>query len=443
MESIMTMTPSQKIKKLRESRKYTQEALAAALNCSKSKISKAEAGELEYSKEDIRVLKKFFEIEDAPFTVEEELVFRQRLYKWNGLIRNGFIEEARRNQESFSVVTIIPCTPALSMLYRMFEVRLVLKGRNPELAEKMMSEFEHDLGDANQEIMLHYFYNKGSVYFFKRDFNNALKYYIKARELEAYALERDIGLYFNIALCYSELGKYALAISTIERNYAALDYSNVSIVFPYINSILALNYMRIGQVALAKQLLEKSLAEAISLENKLFICIAKHYYARACMVAQDYDTALDYFDQFFECHEERDVYYFENMYFKIRCLIAAQKKSIAKPLLHKALPLAERNEFYTLAFESLLHMLSINNDSSIEFIGQKTIPYLVEKYDYYKALDYCELLVAVYEKRSKGYKFKSLEMNAIMLDIMKKMYMGENMANCGCCEVPCLIPCFV
>ena len=443
MEISTMMTSSQKIKKLRESRKYTQEALASALNCSKSKISKVEAGELEYSKEDIRILKKFFEIENAPFSVEEQLVFRQRLYKWKGLIRNAFIEEARRNQERFSVVTEIPCTSTLSMLYKMFEVRLALKERNPKLAEKMMAEFEHDLEDADQEIMHHYFYNKGSVYLFKRDFNNALKYYIKAREIEEYALERDVGLHFNIALCYSELGKYALAISTIEREQFSFDYSNISIVLPYINSILAVNYMRIGQVTLAKQLLEESLAEAISLEGKHFICIAKHYYACVCIGAREYDTALEYFDQFFECHEEKDTYYFENMYFKIRCLIAAQKKSIAKPLLYKALTLAEGNEFYTLAFESLSHMLSINNDSSIEFIGQKTIPYLIEKYDYYKALDFCELLIAVYEKRSRGYKFRSLELTAIMLDIVKRMYLGEEVASCGSCDVPCLIPCFV
>lgn len=425
MESNIRLTPSQKIKQLREFGKYTQEALAEALKCSKSKISKVESGEWEYSEEDIKAAKEFFGVENAPLTERERLFFRQHLYKWKDLIRNGLVHEARKNQKNFAVITKLPFEPDLYTLYRMFEIRLVLKEAKPELAEETLLAEEPHIEQANYENQHHFYYNMGSVYLYRFNFKIALQFYLKSRDLEAYALERDVGLYLNLSMCYGELGKYALAVGTIEKVYHESDYNKTGVSRAYIDSVLAINYVRIGQVARAKQLLDKSLAEVMGSNNKFFIHMALHNYGCACFKAKEYAEAIKYFDQVFEIYEKIDNYYLENMYWKIRCLIADKKTSKARPLLSKAMSLAEGNTHFLLAFESLAHLLSINNDESIEFIEQKTIPYFIDRREYYRVLDYCELLENIFKKRGKGYKIRALEMASTIRNITKEITFGE------------------
>jgi len=425
MEHNKKMTPSQKIKELREFRKYTQEALADALKCSKSKISKIESGEGEYSEKDIKLAKAFFGIEDAPFSERERMEFKQRLYKWKYWIKNGHIDEARRYQKSVSAITKLPFESELNMLYRMFEIRLILKEGKPELAEEMLRPEEADIEHVSGENQHHFHYNLGSVYLYRFDFKNALQSYLKSLDLEGYALEKDIGLHFNLSMCYGELGKYVLAISTLEKVYQEFDYNMAGTLRCYIDSILAINYARVGQVSRAKQLLNRSLAEAIGNTNTFFTLSALHNYGFACFEAKEYGEAVEYFDRVLEAYKTVDRRYLETMYYKIRSLIADKKTSKAKPLLSKAMSLAEDNEQYLLAFESLSHLLTIKQDESIEFIEQKAIPYFIERHEYYNALDYCTLLESIFEKRGKGYKTRILELASIIRDITADITFGE------------------
>ena len=166
---MLNLTPCQKVKILREHKKYTQETLAEYLRCSKSKISKVENGELQYSDEDIKMAKKLFGVEDAPFTKEECLVFKSRLYKWKDLIRNRFFEEAKKMQKSFEVITKMPCEPDLHMLYRMFKIRLLLEEQNLEQAEEMLLLEEASLSCANKENTHHFYYNMGALNLYRQD----------------------------------------------------------------------------------------------------------------------------------------------------------------------------------------------------------------------------------------------------------------------------------
>jgi len=420
-----TMTPSQKVKELREFRKYTQEALAEALKCSKAKISMAESGECEYSEKDIKAAKEFFGVENAPFTDMESLDFRKRLYKWKDWIRNGHIDEARKNQKNLAVITKLPFEPDLNMLYRMFEIRMILKEGKVEQAEELLLSEEPHIENTNCENQHHFYYNMGSVYLYKHDFKKALSFYLRARDLEICALEKDVGLHLNLAMCYGKLGKYALAISTMEKETQEFDYNKTGVMRAYFNGTLAINYVRIGQVARAKQLLEHSLPEAMSINHSFFIYMSLHNYGCACYEAKEYKEAIEYFDRAFEVYKTVDNHYFENTYYKILCLISDKKKSRAKPLLSKAMSLAEENEFYSIAFESLSRLLTITQDESIDFIEQKTIPYFIEKHAYYKALSYCELLESIFKKRGKGYKIRTLEMSSTVRDIIGNIMFGE------------------
>ena len=119
--------------------------------------------------------------------------------------------------------------------------------------------------------------------------------------------------------------------------------------------------------------------------------------------------------------------YFENMYWKVRCLIALKKMPKAKVLIAQATIQAQDAGYnhYVLGFESLLHMINISDNESIEFIEQTTIPYLIDVHEYYKALDYCDLLENVYKKRGKGYKIRILEMSSVVRRILENIAMGD------------------
>ena len=425
------LNPSQKIKNLREIKKYTQEALADALGCSKSKVSQVEKGEWEYSEDDIKAAKIFFGIENAPFTSSELMEFRQRLYKWRDYIKNGLIGDAKDFQKGLIVINQLPFEPDLNFLYRMFEIRLFIKELNIEAAENMLLADEANVEEASEEGKHHFYYNMGSMSILRRDFKTALQFYLKAREFEIYTLEKDLGLDLNLVLCYSELGKYTLAIGVIEKVYHKFDYNSTGAARAYLDSTLAINYVNIGQVARAKELLKKSIAEAKGITDKTHIGTILHNYGCACWRNGEYEEAIRYFDQADAEYVEGVFNYqrekLENMYWKIRCLIALKKSSKVRPLLDKAKSLVREweNEHYLMAFESLSHLLTITKDGSIEFIEKKTIPYFIKKYEYYRVLHYCELLESIFKRRGAGYKTRALEMAVIIRDIINEITFGE------------------
>ena len=420
------LTPTQKIKALREATNCTQKDLAAILGCARPTISRIENGDWDYSDADIAVAKKFFGVEKAPFTIKELKDFKERLYRWKDLIRNRQLDEARKNKNELMIITKLPFEQDLNTLYKMFEIRLVLAEANVALAEELLLSEKSLIEEATEENQHHFNYNMGSLYVFKGDFKIALQYYLKARSLEISVLEEDVFLNFNLAMCYSMLGKYTLAIGTIEEVYDLIDLNKGSRMQTYVNSLLAINYVFVGQATRAKRILDKALSVALSNTNKMYIGAALHNYGCACLELKNYQGAINYFDRVFEYHEIGDKFYMENMYWKVYCLIQLKEVPKAKMLLSETKPLTEGNEYYTLIFESLSHLLTINDDASIDFIEQKTIPYLIEKYEYYRALNYCKMLENKFTIWiNNGYKKRLAELVAIIRKITDEITFGE------------------
>jgi len=363
--------------------------------------------------------------EDAPLTEKERFIFRHGLYAWRDHIKNGYIEDARRLQARNASITELPTEVDLNMLYRMFEIRLVLKEGNHELAEEMLRAEEADIENANEENKHHFYYNMGSVYLYRYEYKTALQFYLKALELERHVYEKDAGIYINLAVCYGQLGKYALAIGTLEEACRDYKYDSTSAYRDYIEGLLGVNYVRTGQVERAKRHISKDLSELLGNNPNYFARMAHHNYGCACWMAKEYEEAIEYFDKAFRIYKNIDRDYFENMYWKVRCLIAWGKISEAQKLLSETMSLTEIDAHYQLALESLLHLISIESDESIEFIEQKTIPYFVERYEYDRVLEYCELLEGIFKRRGSDYKARALKMTTMVCNIVKEMTLGE------------------
>lgn len=423
------MSKEQKIKHVRIKQGISQETLGKGIGSSKSKIGRIECEkdknqDSKYTEDELRLAKEFLDIENAPFTNEELDNFRKRLYRWNDLTKNGHLVEARNSQQEFEVITKLDFEKDLILLYKMFEVRLLLKERNNALAEEMLMLYKPELEEADSENGYHFHYNMGSLYMLKSDFESALVFYLKAYSLEVHAFEREVFLQLNIATCYSKLGRYVFAITSLLEAEDSFNHDKTHIAWTYIDNLLALNHIRIGQIEKGRKRLHASLEEAIRINDTACIAYVYHNHGVACFVENKYKEAIAYFDKAFTYYKDNNAYFLECHYYKIRCTIAMRKISDSKTLLQNAEKLAKGNDHYTLMLKSLNSLLTLSNKNCVHFIQETTIPYLIDKYEYFKALDFCKELEKEFTGK-EGYKAKLAEIVSVIRDTQYKIAFGE------------------
>jgi len=286
------------------------------------------------------------------------------------------------------------------------------------LADDKMNEAKLLLDGSTNENLYHYNNNIGSLNFYKGNYGEALRGYIAARDLGASIGKIEHTLYFNIAFCYYRLGMYIPAITTLERAYPLYNNDKTMVYGMYLDNLLAVCYIRIGHSAKAKQLLDECLIKAKGIGHKYYAGIALHNHGIACLKTKDYEQALQYFESVFEYFTDGESFYFENLFYKIYCLIV-MKSALAKGILTLAKPSTEQSEEYNLLFTSLEHLMTLKNSASVEYIETKTIPSLIEKHEYFRVLDFYEVLESFYWKKES--KIKALETKALAYDVYKKI----------------------
>lgn len=137
--------------------------------------------------------------------------------------------------------------------------------------------------------------------------------------------------------------------------------------------------------------------------------------------AKNYSQALGYIEDAFEYLKKDEWLYLENLYYKARCLIAL-KSPLSKEVISQAKSTISINEDYHLMFTSLANLLTLKDESSCQYIEHTTIPYLLDKFKYSKALDYCEVLGEHFAKK-RNIK-KALEMKALAGEIKDRIMKG-------------------
>jgi len=417
------MTVEEKIRILRKSAKITQDAFAKVINREVRTIIRAE-NELEsrcYSQEEIDAIREFLCLGNAPLTVQELATYKEQLYVWRERIKEELLDEARRLHAKLADITKLPFETELNALYKMIEVRLLLKLGDLDAASDILSEIAPSVEQYTKEIQYHYYYAKGSLGIYQRNFEDALESYLTARNLEVneFEVEKEAALHFNIALCYSSYGMYFQAIASFERISNLFSYDRTSATGVIFENCLALDYIKIGHSNKGKEILYRVLARAKALENKIGIGHALHNlgFAYSSPKEKEYEKALPYFKQAMSYYQEGDNFYLENLYYQIRCMIALKSHEYNTALLN-AKSKAETNEYYSMHFE-FLHRLATTKEkeASMIYIEETAIPFLLDRYEYFKALDYCEELEMYYSKN----EIKLSEIKKIITDIQKRM----------------------
>ena len=416
----------EKIKIIRTAKGVSQIRLAEALNCSDATVSRAEKGQGKYTDKQVRAAREFLGIEKVPLFDEEIASFKERLYVWRDLIKDEHMEEARKLHQDLGDITYLTFETDLIILYRILEVRMLLRERSKkerldEAGEKL-ELIKPLIEEASKESQYYFYYTMGSLHFLKGNYEEALLSYTLADSIENKDFEKEAGLLYNLAICHAKFGKYVLVIGLLERMRCTLAHDRKSVLSMYIDNTLGANYGRIGHLEQARELYDKALAKARSINHKLLIGILLHNHGFTCFEMTDFKEAIRYFDEAFEYLEEGSDGYFMNLYSKLRCLIAMRSSACKEELIRASL-LAQGNQHYTLLFDSLSHMRTLREKASLEYIENITVPYLLDKYEYHKALDYCKVLEITYKKLKR--RMKSLEMKALAFDIYIKMTSGR------------------
>jgi len=422
MSKTANLTLGEKIREIRKFVGMSQANLAKATKRGIGTISRIENGQAECSGELLKDVRKALDIKNAPLLEGEDITFHERLHVWRDLINARSLHEAREMRKDLANILHLPFERDLMILYMIYDAKLLMAENDVVLAAKRL-DFS-SLEEMSSENLYHYYFTKGSLLTMHRQYKDALAYFLKAYNLDRFDLEKESSLLYNIAICYGSLCMPCRSIMYLERSCNQFKNERASILGLRIENALAVSYMHIGENNLAQKLLGKCLIRAKSTNNRIYTGIASLNLGSLCLKTDRTEQALGYYNQAFEYFEEGDFFYLENLYYKIRCLIKLGKLSQCKELLQDAKNMAGQNENHMFLFNSLDHLMNLKDPSSCQYLKDTAIPYMLDIYEYYKALDYCKLLEDNY--KNKRQTKKALEVAALMRDIYERAIFIED-----------------
>jgi len=447
IEKDNTLSITEKIKILRNHKGVSQQAISDYALMGQKKISRIENGEYEYDKADLEVVKRFLGIEGMPLTDDECGKFRGRLYYWRDLIRSRQMNEAAALRDELGKITSLDVFYFdLPTLYRIFEVLFLLTEINLSteaikdfsVVEEKLKYLEGVFDKMNTEHRYYYNFQLGVFYILQNNLEKALEYYnlaldIKKQHKNILPNDED-RLYYNLALCYTDLEQPSRALSFLNKIPKAYFEDTTSRNSLSLNIILAKNYYKIGLYNEAEEILNDCLLWANGMNDKLYIGLSLHHLGVVCKYSNNWDKAIDYFDQTLNTFGE-DIQYARYhawaLYFKFRCRMElGELAKIERELRDLKLSLAKRkNDEYTEFLETisttLKHIVRTKRSMSrydrnaVEYLENVSAPFF-EKYNCrLEALECHRLLKQHFIKTSQ--QKKTLQASEAMLAIYERM----------------------
>jgi len=415
------------IKEIYEEKSLERRDIALHLDCVIRKIKLIEIQENYhdvYSKEQAESLVEFLGIKKVRLDEADFKQYKKCLYEWRKQINQGKLGSAAKILEEHSLheITYLPFEHSLIMLYKMFDAKFAMAQRKYDLAEQILGKIE--IRSLSRETRYHYYYNLGALHIYNKSYDLALKFFTKAYET-GFVDEEDYqyALHFNLGLCYSYLGMCLRAIVCYEKADLLFNRKDNNHLSMNLDNSLGIEYIRAGQIKLAKKRLSEVVLNAQACESKVYGRRAMNNLGYLNFKEKDYIRALDYFDRALLLTEEGEEEYLLNLYYKVLCLIVTEN-FLARIELSYAANIAKNNDnqYYLMLFKSLSHLLDLKKETSSEYIESRFIPYLMNRHEYYRARDYYEIMKDFFEKN--GNKAKAQEMKSSSDEIYIKIMQG-------------------
>ena len=296
-------------------------------------------------------------------------------------------------------------------------------------AEKELKNHEKHLEKMTNECKYHYYYNKGFLNARQGHPEKSLDFYLKAYELvenQKDLLPRPDGwLYYGIAWCYSYMEIPYRALTFWHKARQIYVDANMEIFDLNTNRMIALNYIKTNQLKDTEILLNKCLVKAEGIKDDIYVGMTLYCFGYMCQKAGNWETAIGYFDKAIKYLPKQTDDSYSSQYRKIHCIIHTRAFAEARRLLEYAKTTCVGNKLWTSYYEALEYYLKISknmtshdNSKVIEHIKNIAIPYFIEQYDYFLAMDYYALLEQHYEKINS--MMRSLEMTRAIYGIYKR-----------------------
>ena len=417
------------IRYLRECKGVSQEELARTAFFNRTTLSFIESGIQDCPDDILTSIKSALDLDGLPLYEHERPAFREMLHGWYNIISERNFDEAKKLRAKLSIIQLLPQDTELNDSFSLFDCRLCLGLNELDAAKEILDAFEVKLDELSDIQRYHYLYNQGTYNIKKHQYEIALEYYLKTHELIKRGLEKNISLYYNIALCYGRLGYVARAIMFLEEACVLPTFGCNNVPEFNIYNSLGLNYARTGHHQRAKAILGKAHAIALndynasrSETNKRNLCLVLINLGYMYRLAGKWNRAIEYLDNAAKYTAKENANYLEILYQKTRCLIEMGNPLSCSSLLSEGLSLSKGDKAYFAAFEALKILISLNEESAKQ-LETKILSYLVENNFYLPALDFASVLRDFYKTR-RGFKTRALEMADIICTIQIKMRKG-------------------
>jgi len=424
-----------KILQLRKAKGVTQVTLASAIYSDVSKVVNVEKGTARYAEGHMIYLKKFFDIEGMPLSEFECVVYKTRLYIFHDYVRDRRYDEANAFYSEMSkLINLDPCDDDLPVLFRLFEVALLIYGHNDiDAAEKKLDYFQDKIDKMTDEHKYHYYFNMGVLHTRRGRYEDSLECYKQAldlsHKLNILASEDIKRVHLGIAACYSFLEfPYRTILYSLNVNTRKLyEDRKISAYDIHFDNNLALNYIRVNELERAEKLLYNCLVCAKSIQDDYYYGWTLHNYGLLYKQAENWDKAIYYFSQTMECSEEGSNLYLKALYENIRCWVGKRKYAKAQKILNETKSLYKNHNVYRIIFKALGDYITVKSRISlyhqpVEFIETEAIPHFEKTYDFFLAIDYYQLLESYYaEKNAK----KSLLMTEAISRIYERCFVNK------------------
>ena len=414
-----------KIKVIRQECNLSVRNLAKLLHCSHSYISMIENGSRTISCDMLESLKNATGYTGVPIREDEIDSFRQELYRLYDIIKNSQLAKSRKKLDYMQNIVDKCFEDEFKILYCLFDSYLLLREQKHEEARNKLEALSNRINELtdDQKYFYHYFY-AASIY---KDYHEAIQHFLKAENIAKKILKYEANLYYSLSNMYSRIGYSPKSIAYGEKALKMAQNSPDKAYLLNIEATLAFEYSRIGCYELSLDGLHACLVREDFIENRQRLQVTHHNLGCVYLSIKNYIYAMNHFNTALEFCNVGDRSYLNNKLYIAHTLVSENKNQKALTLLDELLDLAQHMPDMLLLLESAKHSLSLDNEVSLKYIENTSIPKLLKIGDHLTAIKYMNILSDFYEKNTNYNQStkKSSDYSKLALFYTNKILKGD------------------
>jgi tetratricopeptide (TPR) repeat protein len=336
--------------------------------------------------------------------------------------------------EMAAIVNLDPCDNDLPILYRIFEIPLLLVERNLDCAKEKLNYLETIYDKMNTEQQYYYIFYVGSYYSFCDNYEEALIYFEKALDIMKHnkdfpkneAKNEVERLYYSLVLCYTELEYPNRAMMFLRKILETNPEGETTVASLGIDIMTAINFYKNGEYDEAEELLDDCLLRADSLDNDFFVGLVFKNLGNIHRLQEKWEIALEFYDRALNIFIENTAYHNWALYSKILCMTGLRKFSAIERMIKQLKSSAKENDSLLILLETAMHIAHLNrnvthyNKNAVDYIKNYSIPFFIKNNQRLEAIN-CYKLLDYHFFRTSGRE-KSLEANREIIKLYERMF---------------------